>query len=372
MTADTALPATDSSSRRRWVAWVPVLLLVAMIAGVLLHPGLRALAADTGREMRSISPVYLALIVTFKVLQSLFTALTWRNALRAAWPYSDLPYRFVLGVEQGQAVINAVAPARVGTWAMLGIFGLSIPGARAPKMLAVWAVQNLAFLLFACINYAVIAIGLPEQPQKSGGLADRGLSFAAAQPLLVGGIASSLVVLLLIIGRVAHHKIDQTWHQVREGLAILRPPVRYLRVLFVPSLVSYLFTCASSITLLAAFGIPVTVWTLSLALGSNALGSAVRITPGGVGTSQAIDMIALRDYAAPEMVTAYSLSEIAISAVVSCTVAMVALLSVNGWRGTRTLILHRGELSAGFHTLSERQRALRTRALRRKRPTRGE
>ena len=369
MTADTALSTTTLSSQRRWVPWAAVLLLVAMLALVLVHPGLRGLAAATGREMLSLSPLSLALIVSFKVLQALFTAITWRNALRAAWPSADLSYRFVLGVEQGQATINAVAPARAGTWAMLGTFGLSIPGARAPKLVAVWAVQNLAFLLFAGINYALVAIGLPEQPQKSGGLADRVSSVASAPPLVVGGLASILLILLLIIARVARQRIEQARQQVREGLAILRPPVRYVRLLLLPSLIAYLFTCASCITLLAAFGIPITVWTLALALGSNALGSAVRITPGGVGTSQAIDVIALRDYAAPELVTAYSLSEIAISTIVSCTIAIVALLSVSGWHGTKALILHRRAFATGLQTLSERQRALRARTRRRKRPT---
>jgi hypothetical protein len=124
--------------------------------------------------------------------------------------------------------------------------------------------------------------------------------------------------------------------------------------------------------LLAAFGIPVTMWTLALALGSNALAGAVRITPGGFGTTQAIDVIALRDYASPEVVTAYSLSEIAITAVVSSTIALAALLSVSGWHGTRALLLHlhRGDVAARLHTLGQRQRALRARFPRRHRPPR--
>ncbi len=369
-TIDTADP-TPGSPSRRWLTWVAVASLLALLLLVVLLPGLRGLAASTWREMRSIPPGYLVLIVVLKVGQSLFSALTWRNALLAAWPNSPLAYRFVLGIEQGQVTLNTIAPARAGTWAMLGIFGLSIRGARAPKLIAVWGVQTLAFSFFAAVTYVLVAIGLPDQAGAGGGLADRVSGFVSAQPLLAAGVAVAIAALLVAGVIVARRKLDQTRQQVREGLAILRPPVRYVRLLFLPSLVSYAFNCASYVVLLAAFDIPVTIWTVALALGSNALAGAVRVTPGGLGTTQAIDVIALRAYAPAEVVTAYSLSEIAITAVVSTTLAITALLSVSGWHGTRRLLLHRREFATGLQSLGERQRALRARTTRRRPPGNG-
>ncbi len=358
-------PVPGAVPRRRWAAWIALLLLLGLITIVVLHPALRGLAAQTWREMRGIPPGYLALIAVFKVGQSLFSALTWRNALASAWPNAPFRYRFVLGVEQGQVAINTVLPARAGTWAMLGVFGLSIRGARPPKLLAVWTVQGLAFMLFALVSYTLIAFGLPGRTGTGdGGLIGRISGFAADQPLLAGSGVILGMVAVMVAGVLGRRKLIQVRQQVQEGMAILHPPVRYLRALFLPSLVSYLFGCAAYVVLLAAFGIPVTIWTLALALGSNALAGAVRITPGGLGTSQAIDVIALRDYAPPEVVTAYSLSEVAISAVVSLLIAVVALLSVRGWHGTRTLLvrLQSGDVAHGIHTLGERQRAVRTRA----------
>ena len=107
-----------------------------------------------------------------------------------------------------------------------------------------------------------------------------------------------------------------------------------------PSIASWLFSCAAYAVLLRAFDIPLTIWSLALALGSNALGGAVRVTPGGLGPSQALDVIALRDYASAEVVTAYSLSEIAISAIVSICLALGAMLSIGGWHGTRRVLRH--------------------------------
>ncbi len=369
-TTDIAVPAPESPGRRRWATWGAVMLLVALIVLVARLPGLRGLAADTWREMRSIPPLSLALIFACKVLQSLCSALTWRNALHAAWPNANLAYRFVLGVEQGQVAVNTVAPARAGTWAMLGVYGLSIRGARAPKLLAVWGVQNLAFLLFAAVNYTVIAVGLPSQQGPGGGPTDRVIGFVQNQPLAAGAGAVVVVTLLIAVAVMARRRIGQARRQVAEGLAILRPPVRYFRLIFLPSLASYAFNCMAYVLLLGAFGIPVTIWTLTLALGSNALAGAVRITPGGLGTTQAIDVIALRAYAPADVVTAYSLSEIAITAVASATIAVVALVSLSGGRGAPRL-LHRGEFVSSFHRLGERQRALRTRMAPRKRPPAG-
>jgi hypothetical protein len=344
--------------------WSAALLLIGLIALVTFQPDLRALAASTWREMRSISPVSLALIFAFKVMQALLSALVWRNLLGAAWPGTSIPYRFVLGVDQGQDTVNTVLPARGGTWAMLGIFKLSIPRARPSKILAVWAVQNLAYLLFAGVTYIIVAVGLPGQTGGTGGLTD----FVSSKPWLAGVIGVAFLAALATIAIVGRRKLGEVRRQVREGVAILRTPRRYIRLVFLPSLAAYGFRCAAYATLLSAFSIPVTVWTLALSLGSNALAGTVRITPAGLGTTQAIDVVALRDYAAPEQVTAYSLSEIAITAIVSFTVSVVALLSVIGMQRLRAMPGHlrRGDISTAFHGLGERPRAVRSRVVERR------
>jgi uncharacterized membrane protein YbhN (UPF0104 family) len=341
MATDTATPSNGSALRRHWVALLGIATLAVIIALVVLVPGLRTLAADTWHEMINIQPIYLALIVVFKVTQALFSALTWCNALQAGWPRARLPYRFVLGLDQGQDALNTVAPARAGTWAMLGTYTISIPGARAPKMLAVWAVQALAFSLFAAINYTIVAIGLPNRSQGSGGITDRMSGFISDHPLAAAGIVAAIVLLVIIVAVKGRRSLQETRQQVREGLAILGTPSRYFRLLFLPSLGSYIFRCASYITMLAAFGIPISIWTVTLALSAQSVAGAVRITPGGIGTTQAIDVIALRDYASPETVTAYSLSDIAISAIVSLTLAITALLSAYGWHGTLRIVRRR-------------------------------
>lgn len=339
--------------------WAAATFIMALVGLVVFQPGLRSLAASTWREMISISPLFLALVFSFKVLQALFSALVWRNLLHAAWPEADLSYRFVLAVDQGQDVVNTVMPMRGGTWAMLGIFDLSIPRARPPKLLAVWGVQSLAYLLFAAVTYLITAIGLPGQAQERGALTNA----ITSRPLVTAGAAAGVMAMLAVAGYVGRRKLAGIRQQVREGIAILGTPKRYLRLVFLPSLASHLAKIAAYAVLLAAFGIPVSVWTVALALGSHALAGAVRFTPAGLGTTQAIDVVALKAYASAEVVTAYSLSEIAVTGLAAMVVSVVALVSAIGWRRIKRLfrLSRRGELAEALRRLSRLQQGMHAR-----------
>ena len=65
-------------------------------------------------------------------------------------------------------------------------------------------------------------------------------------------------------------------------------------------------------TLLAAFAIPVSLETLLRVNVSHGIARTVQVTPGGFGTTQAFDLVALRGIAPVEVITAYSLSQAAI------------------------------------------------------------
>ena len=207
--------------------------------------------------MISISPALLGLLFFFKILQAMFSALVWRNLLHAAWPEVNLPYRFVLAVDQGQDVVNTLVPFRGGTWAMLGIFDLSIPRSRPSKLLAVWGVQILAFLLFAGITYVITAIGLPGQAQGPRAVLDT----MTDRPLVAAGVVVAIVLALAAMS--GRRKLEGIRQQVREGVAILRTPRRYARLVFLPSLASHLAKIGAYVVLLTAFDIPLSVWTRS-------------------------------------------------------------------------------------------------------------
>lgn len=367
MNATDAAPPVEPS-RRPWAVWLGALCLIALVALVVFLPGLRHLVATSWREVWSMPPLSLAVIVALQVGQALLASLSWRNALKSAWPGSHLPYRFVVGIDQGQDVVNTVLPGRAGTWAMLGVVRGAIPGARTSTLLATWGVHNLAFALFALLASAVAAAGGTRQAGGGDGIGARAAGVVTERPLLAAGIAVVLVVVIAVMAVRSRATLAELRRHVAAGFAILRSPARYGLLLFLPALGSYALRCAAYAVLLDAYDIPVTIWTVALALGSHALAGAVRLTPGGLGTTQVADVVALSAYAPADVVTAYSLAEIALNAIVSALVSVVALASLIGWRGSRRLLGHlrRGELSAGLRAVGARQHRLRERVAHRR------
>ena len=84
--------------------------------------------------------------------------------------------------------------------------------------------------------------------------------------------------------------------------------------------------------------IPVTFETLLRVNVSHGIARSVQVTPGGFGTTQAFDLVALRGFASPEVITAYSLSQAAILFVFNIAFGLIALTWAFGWQRTARLI----------------------------------
>jgi hypothetical protein len=122
------------------------------------------------------------------------------------------------------------------------------------------------------------------------------------------------------------------------GGAILRSPRRYLGLVVTPTLLAFVLRWGVTATLLAAFMIPLSFETLLRVNVSHGIARSVQVTPGGFGTTQAFDLVALHGIASPEVITAYSLSQAAILFVFNIAFGLVALTWAFGWERTTRLI----------------------------------
>ena len=91
-------------------------------------------------------------------------------------------------------------------------------------------------------------------------------------------------------------------------------------------------------TLLLAFGILPSPETLLRVNVSHGLARYVQVMPGGLGTTQAFDLVALRGIAPVEVITAYSLAQVAILLVFNIAFGLVALTWAFGWSRTARLV----------------------------------
>jgi hypothetical protein len=83
-----------------------------------------------------------------------------------------------------------------------------------------------------------------------------------------------------------------------------------------------------------AFAIPVSLETLVRVNVAHGLARSVQVTPGGIGTTQVFDLVALQGFATPEVITAYSLGQSALLLFFNVFCGILAVLWVLGWDRT--------------------------------------
>jgi hypothetical protein len=90
--------------------------------------------------------------------------------------------------------------------------------------------------------------------------------------------------------------------------------------------------------MLAAFSIPVSFGSIMHVVAGNSIASNTAATPGGAGVTQAISVVALRDYADPQTATAYSVSQQLVTTAWNVGFALILVLTVFGWTNGRALV----------------------------------
>lgn len=97
---------------------------------------------------------------------------------------------------------------------------------------------------------------------------------------------------------------------------------------------------------MAAFGIPVTVFTVSLVASSHMLSGLFAITPGGVGQTQALDVATLRAHASTDDIAAFSITQDAVITIWNVVLGVVVMLWAFGYAQVKQLLSKKGEQHA--------------------------
>ena len=89
----------------------------------------------------------------------------------------------------------------------------------------------------------------------------------------------------------------------------------------------------------AAFGIPITAFTVFLVASSHTLSPVFAITPGGVGQTQALDVATLSRYAPSKNVAAFSITQDSILTIWNVVLGIAVMLWAFGWHQVRDLLV---------------------------------
>jgi uncharacterized membrane protein YbhN (UPF0104 family) len=214
----------------------------------------------------------------------------WRNIVHASYPASRVRWRDVASAVYAGVGTNAVLPARVGDALRLVLVHRHVDGAAYPTLASSLIAEGLfdlavggGLLIWAWQSHFLPAApALPNLPLFE-------LSWYAAHPWIFAVIAGVTAVAILALQR----HVRAFWLRVRQGLAILRQPSRYLTRVVSLQAAGWLCRVAAAYLFLDAFGVHASLRNALLVQVASSLSTLVPATPGGLGPRQALYIVLL-------------------------------------------------------------------------------
>ena len=286
---------------------------------------------------------WLVLALVLKTGESAFIGLTYRNILRASYPRSKVSFKSAWGGSAGGTAINALVPAQAGTAVMIGIFRTVVRGSSVAGLTTVFFIESAFFLVISV--GMLFALGLLRPHAVSRGSPSDEVGVFLSQHKFVVPLA---IVVLIVVSAVLWPRLKPRvlaeWRKAKQGAAIFSDWGRYAREVALPSLGSYCCRLGINGVFMAGFGVPVTAFTVVLVVSSHVLSGLFKLTPGGLGQTQAVDVVALRQYAAADTVTAFSVAEASVAMLWNILLGVAVMVWAFGFTAMRQFVgsaLHR-------------------------------
>jgi glycosyltransferase 2 family protein len=260
----------------------------------------------------------------------------WRNVIAAAYPGARVQWRHVFGGYAAGIGANAILPGRGGDLLRLYIVKHRVEGATYPTLAATLLADGIfdllaASLLLGWALWAGILPGANVLPNLPG--IDWLWVFKNPdQALVVAGFI--LAVGLVAIG-LAHARINAFWDRVKRGVEILQTPHRYLREVALWDATDWTFRLIAVFFFLHAFGLPATPYNAFAYLVAGSLSTALPLTPGGIGTEQALLVYLFSDVGPASTILAFSVGVKLVIITVNVTLGVAAVAIMLGsvrWR----------------------------------------
>ena len=280
-------------------------------------------------SLTSIHWGFLALAVLFHLGRITARSRAWRNVVAAAYPETEVEWRDVFGGYVAGIGANAILPGRGGDLLRLYIVKHRVEGATYPTLAATLLADGVfdlvaATLLISWALWAGILPGADVLPNLPG--VDWLWVFKNPQQAVI--IAVFILAVALVVVGLAYHRITAFWDRVRQGLGILRTPQRYLREVALWDAADWALRLTAVFFFLHAFGLPATPYNAFAYLVAGSLSTALPLTPGGIGTEQALLVFLFSDVGPASTILAFSVGvKLVIIAVnVSLGVGAVAIM----------------------------------------------
>jgi uncharacterized protein (TIRG00374 family) len=262
---------------------------------------------DFGSNLADVRLQALAIAVAFTLANLILRASAWRVILQAGYPEGRVRWRSIVGAYLAGAGVNSILPARGGDVMKIYLAHRAMPKAAYTTITSSMLAETLVDVFIGPILLvaAYLTGRIPHLPAL-GHLAAFEWSFFAAHARWFLLVVAILLILLGVFFTYVERHVVAFWERVRLGLAILTTPRRYFRTVVPLQLAGWCCRIGAMYWFLAAFHIPASVPDAALALSAQSASTLLPLTPGGLGTQQALLGYMFRNAAATSTVLAFS------------------------------------------------------------------
>ncbi|HSS03782.1 MAG TPA: lysylphosphatidylglycerol synthase transmembrane domain-containing protein [Solirubrobacterales bacterium] len=280
------------------------------------------------------TPFALALVCL--AAMQLARAWAWRNVLHVAYPGVRISFLRLSAAYLAGAGINAIIPAHAGDVTKVFLVKRQIPDSSYPAVTSSFLVQTVfdTTVGLLVLLYAVSKGLLPKPPQLPD-LPAFEIAFWAEHPQVFLIAVGTLLLAIAIAIYLLAHRVRRFWDRVKQGVAILSKPRRYLREVAAWQGVGWLLRFAAFWFFLEAFGIGGSLANVMLVMSVQAIANIVPFTPGGAGAQQAL-LVATLHGPSRSAVLSFSVGTQIAMAAWSVALGFAAILLVfrtTDWRG---------------------------------------
>ena len=257
--------------------------------------------------LASVDRVALALAIGSHLVKTMCASRAWRNVLVAAYPAERVGWLPLYAAYVAGAGVNALFPARMGDVLRVTLAHRSIKASTYTTLVSSSLVLAIIDVLFvvALFSWAVTQDVLPSLdvlpylPSFDFGWFLRHGTFS--EIALVALAFGVLALALWIRANVAAFR-----QRVRQAFTVVRTPARWLRTVVAWQLAEWALRLATIWFMLGAFRIEQSIRNVLLVQAAESLATVVPISPGGLGTQQALLVYTLRGSATRTALVAFS------------------------------------------------------------------
>jgi uncharacterized protein (TIRG00374 family) len=240
-------------------------------------------------NLAAVDPEPLALAMLCHLLKLFAATRAWRNIVADAYPHERVRWPPLFGAFVAGVGINAVLPARGGDVAKLYLARRSIPGSTYTTLTSTLLVQSIfdftvaSLLLLWAIQQGVLP-GLDVLPN----LPSFDFSWFFAHPSASLAILAVMFVGLVVLAAWLEQHVTAFRARVAQGFWVLRDRPRYVRRVALWQGVDWALRIATVYFFLLAFDVEADLHNALLGQVANSLATVLPISPGGIGTEQAL------------------------------------------------------------------------------------